>query len=41
MPRQQESVGTEEAENLRANLRKAAAVTLPGAGLLAAHVRKR
>jgi hypothetical protein len=37
----QESVGTEEAENLRANFRKAASVTLPGAGLLAAHARKR
>jgi hypothetical protein len=38
---QQESVGTEEAENLAQNLRKAAAVVLPGAGLLAAHARKR
>jgi hypothetical protein len=38
---QQESVGTDEAENLAANLRKAASVVLPGAGLLAAHARKR
>jgi hypothetical protein len=37
----QESVGTEEAENLTANLRKASSVTLPGVGLLAAHARKR